>query len=119
MTDYTAVLVREYCPLCPIHGRQERAGKAQTGPLLCAACSPWYGPERPRWLGPLPAEYPAHLQGEAPADYGYDIAGLGTDPAAFDRNFELELLHGRWAMLSALGILVPGQPHLKPWLCPC
>lgn len=32
--------------------------------------SPWYGPERPRWLGPLPATYPQHLQGEAPADYG-------------------------------------------------
>lgn len=76
---------------------------------LLSACSPWYGPDRPKWLGPLPAGYPQHLQGEAPADYGYDLAGLGVDKAAFDRNFELEILHSRWAMLSALGILIPGE----------
>lgn len=71
------------------------------------ADSRWYGPQRPKWLGPIAADYPAHLQGEAPADYGYDVASLGTEPKAFERNFELELLHSRWAMLGALGIFVP------------
>lgn len=33
--------------------------------------------------------------------------GKSLDPALFDRYFELELLHARWAMLGALGALVP------------
>lgn len=33
--------------------------------------------------------------------------GKSLDPALFDRSFELELLHARWAMLGALGALVP------------
>ncbi|KAK9809364.1 hypothetical protein WJX73_009035 [Symbiochloris irregularis] len=93
---------------------QERKGeyKAQEKRKAteCAAAranSPWYGPERPRWLGPLEATYPAHLQGEAPGDYGFDVANLAVETESFDRYFELELLHARWAMLSALGILVP------------
>ena len=73
--------------------------------------SPWYGAERPKFLGPLEAEYPPWLRGEAPADYGFDPLALGREPAAFERNFELEILHARWAMLGALGALVPGAPR--------
>ncbi|KAK9819735.1 hypothetical protein WJX72_001743 [[Myrmecia] bisecta] len=69
--------------------------------------SPWYGPERPKWLGPVAFDYPQHLQGEAPADYGFDVLGLGQDEQQFERYFELELLHARWAMLGALGALLP------------
>jgi len=69
--------------------------------------SRWYGPERPKYLGPLPAEYPPWLTGEAPADYGFDPLALSREPAALERNFELELLHARWAMLGLLGALVP------------
>ncbi|CAN4123145.1 unnamed protein product [Withania somnifera] len=43
----------------------------------------WYGEDRPRWLGPISYDYPAYLNG----DY--------------------EILHGRWAMLAALGALIP------------
>ncbi|KAK9818914.1 hypothetical protein WJX81_000231 [Elliptochloris bilobata] len=69
--------------------------------------SRWYGPERPKFLGPLEADYPPWLRGDAPADYGFDPLALSREPAAFERNFELEILHARWAMLGALGALVP------------
>ncbi|KAG2697992.1 hypothetical protein I3760_07G130000 [Carya illinoinensis] len=69
--------------------------------------SMWYGEERPRWLGPLPYDYPAYLTGELPGDYGFDVAGLGKDPVAFQKYFNFEILHARWAMLAALGALVP------------
>lgn len=68
----------------------------------------WFGAERPKWLGPVDHDYPNHLRGEAPADYGFDVLSLGSEPDAFARNFELELLHSRWAMLGAFGALLPG-----------
>ncbi|KAJ8747434.1 hypothetical protein K2173_007298 [Erythroxylum novogranatense] len=67
----------------------------------------WYGEERPRWLGPIPYEYPGYLTGELPGDYGFDVAGLSRDPVALKRYFNFEILHARWAMLAALGALVP------------
>ncbi|CAM0950903.1 unnamed protein product [Alopecurus aequalis] len=67
----------------------------------------WYGGARPRWLGPIPYDYPEHLDGEFPGDYGFDIAGLGRDPVAFANYFNFEILHCRWAMLAALGVVVP------------
>ncbi|XP_021898482.1 chlorophyll a-b binding protein 7, chloroplastic [Carica papaya] len=67
----------------------------------------WYGEERPRWLGPIPYDYPAYLAGEFPGDYGFDIAGLSKDPVAFQKYFNFEILHARWAMLASLGALVP------------
>ncbi|CAI9115324.1 OLC1v1016199C2 [Oldenlandia corymbosa var. corymbosa] len=67
----------------------------------------WYGEDRPRWLGPIPFDYPAYLTGELPGDYGFDIVGLGKDPAAFSKYFNFEVLHARWAMLAALGALIP------------
>ncbi|WCJ19816.1 Chlorophyll A-B binding family protein [Euphorbia peplus] len=67
----------------------------------------WYGQERPRWLGPIPYKYPVYLNGEFPGDYGFDVAGLSKDSTAFDRYFNFEILHARWAMLAALGALIP------------
>jgi len=70
------------------------------------ASSPWYGINRrgrlPGLLGSAP-----HLAGEVAGDSGFDPLGLAKDPAAFARNYEVELLHARWAMLGAVGCLIP------------
>ncbi|XP_048605238.1 chlorophyll a-b binding protein 7, chloroplastic-like isoform X2 [Brassica napus] len=71
------------------------------------ADSKWYGQERPRWFGPIPYDYPTYLTGELPGDYGFDVAGLGKDRLNFDKYFNFEILHARWAMLAALGALIP------------
>ncbi|KAH9302832.1 hypothetical protein KI387_014415, partial [Taxus chinensis] len=67
----------------------------------------WYGKDRPRWLGIIPYNYPDYLTGEAPGDYGFDIAGLSKDRTSFDKYFNFEVLHARWAMLAALGVVIP------------
>ncbi|KAG0461410.1 hypothetical protein HPP92_021707 [Vanilla planifolia] len=69
--------------------------------------SQWYGVDRPKWLGPIPYEYPSYLIGEYPGDYGFDVAGLGKDPSNFQRYFNFEILHARWAMLASVGVVVP------------
>lgn len=71
--------------------------------------SRWYGPDRPLWLGPFspPSLSPPWLDGTLPGDYGYDPLRLGKSPADLNKYVELELLHARWAMLGALGALVP------------
>ncbi|KAG2491962.1 hypothetical protein HYH03_009693 [Edaphochlamys debaryana] len=67
--------------------------------------SQWFGADRPRLAGPLGAA--AHLTGEMAGDAGFDPLGLSQQPESFARFREAELLHARWAMLGAIGVVVP------------
>jgi hypothetical protein len=39
--------------------------------------------------------------------YGYDPLGLGKDKETVEKYRANELIHGRWAMLAAAGIIIP------------
>eukprot|EP00191_Tetraselmis_sp_GSL018_P011844 CAMPEP_0177602236 /NCGR_PEP_ID=MMETSP0419_2-20121207/14745_1 /TAXON_ID=582737 /ORGANISM="Tetraselmis sp., Strain GSL018" /LENGTH=341 /DNA_ID=CAMNT_0019095675 /DNA_START=305 /DNA_END=1327 /DNA_ORIENTATION=- len=71
-----------------------------------AGRSPFFGEQRPLIPEALGGGRP-HLRGDLPGDYGFDPLGLAVDPAALEKYTEYELLHARWAMLGAVGCLVP------------
>ena len=95
-----------------------------------AASSDLYGPGRFLW--PWPGGPAPHLDGSTPGDAGWDPLGLCADGQTgrldkekLERFSDLEILHARWAMLAALGVIVPealalfaGAPIAEPrWWC--
>jgi hypothetical protein len=60
---------------------------------------------RPMWLPGSPA--PEYLDGSLPGDYGFDPLGLGADKEWLSWFQQAELMHCRWAMIGAAGILLP------------
>ncbi|EMS51363.1 putative polygalacturonase [Triticum urartu] len=46
-----------------------------------------------------------------PGDFGFDPLGFGSEPESLRWFAQAELMHGRWAMLAAAGILVPEVLH--------
>eukprot|EP01025_Chloroclados_australasicus_P052428 TRINITY_DN6111_c0_g1_i1.p2 TRINITY_DN6111_c0_g1~~TRINITY_DN6111_c0_g1_i1.p2 ORF type:complete len:343 (+),score=60.02 TRINITY_DN6111_c0_g1_i1:762-1790(+) len=69
----------------------------------------WYGPSRVLFLptGLLDrSDVPDYLNGELAGDYGYDPLGLGAN-GNVEKYRAAELIHARWAMLAAAGIIIP------------
>ena len=50
------------------------------------------------------------------SDYGFDPLKLGEDPVVLARMKECELLHARWCMLAAAGILIPEALGYGNWV---
>ena len=87
-------------------GREKRRGLAKR------KFPKYFGEERGRWLprafaSPESPLFPSYLDGTLAGDAQFDPLRLSNTKEKMRRNVELELLHGRWAMLAVVGVCVP------------
>lgn len=85
-----------------VSGQNLRAVKVSAAPRKVAFS---VRAERPLYFPGNPA--PSYLDGSLPGDYGFDPLGLASVPSNFSWYIQAELVHCRWAMLGAAGILIP------------
>jgi light-harvesting complex I chlorophyll a/b binding protein 1 len=72
-----------------------RVAKVQNGSRVVMRAGNWLpGSDAPAWL-----------PDDLPGNYGFDPLGLSKDPASRQRFQESEVIHCRWAMLGAAGVL--------------
>jgi len=87
-----------------VQGKQVRSASRTAAPKAARVVAVTAA-SRPVWFpGSPPAE---HLDGSAPGDYGFDPLGFSADPEMAKWMAQAELMHCRWAMLGAAGILLP------------
>ncbi|GBG65310.1 hypothetical protein CBR_g50349 [Chara braunii] len=60
--------------------------------------------------------HPEWLDGSSPGDFGFDPLGLAREPSSYERYKESELIHGRWAMMGVVGVLVPEALGYGNWV---
>lgn len=89
---------------CTLAVASTSARSAQTA--KASRCAVARAASRPLWNPGSDA--PAWLDGSLPGDYGFDPLGLGSDPDALKYFVQAELVHARFAMLGAAGVVVPG-----------
>jgi len=108
VNGFSSVLMTQFTPepvaMFAVFGSKKKA-PVKSAPAN-ATLALYYGADRRTWLGPF-TRVPDYLTGEYPGDYGWDTAGLGSDPVTLARYREAELIHARWAMLGTLGCITP------------
>ena len=102
-----------------------REGRERMRALAKAKFPMYFGKERGRWMPRGSVSYflggdsdddasssssflfPSYLDGTLAGDAQFDPLRLSDTEEKRRRNVELELLHGRWAMLAVVGVCVP------------